>query len=203
MTAFWALTPVFDPAFAALGKLENPTDDLPLSKLRRGELVAPELGPKARFTRSTEKFQFGPSGKKTPAGTTPVDLFRNRQGGCFVVSPRLADALVAADPAVRPSKVKLSGVTGLDHAFVLTAPLVDALDLAASKAKVEKFGGVPDEITRATKLVLVEKRVPADRAVFRVPLLDKVWFVRDQVRAAIAAYAGLELTDPAAKSYGD
>ena len=196
---FLALAPAFNPSYTALGKLEHASDDVPLSKLRRGQLVGVELGRKARFTRSKEPFRFGPSGKTTPAGAVVVDLFRNRQAGCFVVSPRLAELLTRVDPALRPSRVGLSGVDGLDHGFVLTAPLVDALDLAASKAKVEKFDGVPDEITRAKSLVL--RTVPADRAVFRVPLLDDFWFVREDIE--LAGFTGLELTDPATTTVGD
>jgi hypothetical protein len=96
--------------------------------------------------------------------------------------------------------VKLLGIKGLDHAFVLTAPLVDALDLAASGAKVEKFDGVPDRIVKAKKLVLRADKVPPDRAVFRVPLLDDLWFVRDSVKAELDAFVGLELEDPATQA---
>lgn len=198
---FWALRPAFDPSYASLGKLEQAPDDVPLSKLRRGLLVGIELGKKARFARSKEPFRFGPSGKSTPAGTAVVDLFRNRQAGCFVVSPRLCEVLRECDGALRPVRVGLTGVDRLDHGFVLTAPLVDALDLSASKAKVEKFDGVPDEIGRAKSLVL--RAVPAERSVFRVPLLDGFWFVRDDVKAKLDGFVGLELSDPAKTSVGD
>lgn len=200
---FLALAPTFDPSYASLGKLENASDDVPLSKLRRGQLVGVDLGRKARFARSKEPFRFGPSGKSTPAGTTVVDLFRTRQTGCFVVSPRLRTSATRIDSSLRPSRVGLTGVDGLDHGFVLTAPLVDALDLAASKAKVGKFDGTPDEITRAKSLVLRPAAVPPDRAVFRVPLLDGVWFVRQNVRPQLAGFTGLELSDPETTAVGE
>lgn len=199
MPTFWTLQPESLHTHASLGSLEKAAETVPLSKLRRGLLVGVDLGPKAQFARSKQAFQFGPSGKKTPAGSDLVDLFRNRQAGCFVASPRLAEVLVKLDPAVSLSRVKLVDVKGLDHAFVLTAPLVDALDLSASGAKVEK---ADDEIVRAKKLVLVASKVPAERAVFRVPFLDNVWFVRDRVKDALADFVGLELGDPAAMRIG-
>lgn len=199
MTAFWTLRPEFLPTYAKLGKLENAREDLPLSHLRRGTLVGVDLGAKARFVRSTLSYGFGPSGKKTPAGAVPVDLFATKQAGCLVASPRLAETLASLDSALRLVRVKLVDIKGVDHGFVLTGPLVDALDLRASGAKVESFGGVPSEITRAKQLVLSPSKVPADRRVFRVPLVDDVWFVRDDARAALATFVGVELGDPAAK----
>ncbi len=200
---FLALAPAFDPSYASLGKLENQSDDVPLSKLRRGQLVGVDLGRKARFARSKEPFRFGPNpGKATPAGTTVVDLFRTRQAGCFVVSPRLAELLTSIDSSVRASRVGLTGLAGLDHGFVVTAPLVDALDLVASKAKVENFDGTPDEIIRARSLVLRPSGVPADRVVCRVPLLDGFWFVREAVKARLAGFTGLELSDPMTTTVG-
>jgi hypothetical protein len=203
MSEFWTLRPEWKPGeFATLGELERVADDVP-NDLRHGRLVGPDLGAKARFVRSSKPYQFGPSGKKTPAGKAPVDLFKSKQAGCLVASARLAEALLEADAVLTLSRVSIVDVEGVDHGFVITAPLVDALDLKKSGAKLERVRGLPDELVSAKKLILDAARVPSSRAVFRLPLLSTTWFVRDAVKERLADFIGLEFEDPAKTSFGD
>jgi hypothetical protein len=202
MTAFLALKPEWMPGqYATLGELEG-VDDNVLYALRRDPGAKLELGTRARFSRSKKAYQFGPSGKKTPAGKQPVDLFDCGQPGCLVASPRLAAALTAADGSLQSARVKLVDVDGMDHAFVITAPFVDALDLRASGAKLMKARGLPDELERAKKLVIDAARVPRARSVFRVPLIDSMWFIRASVKDDLAGFVGLAFEDPAKTSFG-
>lgn len=196
MPTFWTLRPQFSVAFATLGKLDNVPDHVSLSKLRRGHLIELSLDG-SYFARDTTAYQFGPSGKKTPAGSEPVDLYRNRQGGCLVVSTRLGAALASADPTVRLATVKIKGVKSVNTAVVVTAPLVDALDAPASGARFEKWDGAPDEIIAARRLVINPANVPEQRTVFRTPHLSTVWFIRDALKPALASFVGLAIEDPA------
>jgi len=134
------------------------------------------------------------------------DSLRNNDS-LLVVSQALRSIIEAHEKHVELLRVTLVAPKKkkVDAAYFIVNPLdaVDALDIGASTLRWNhggqsprlKDGVIDDSVERIERIVLDEKRVPADRSLFLLKYVDFVIFMRTSLLTAIGA-AGLTGIEP-------
>jgi len=139
--------------------------------------------------------------RSTAAAMGLRDSLRNTDS-LLVVSQALRSVIEAHEKHVELLPVTLVAPKKkkVDAPYFIVNPLdaVDALDIGASALRWKnggqgpsrKDGGIDDSVDRIEKLVVDEKRIPADRSLFLLKHVDFVIVMRASLLAAIES-AGL------------